>query len=187
MQFANPAVIGPLFGASEVALLLTRRAGSGARVADDGSLRLLWVVILLSLSMAVAASILVPQTGSEWLMRLRTSGALLFFGGMLFRGYAIFCLGRFFTVDVALAADHQLIDTGPYRYLRHPSYSGALLEFLGLGVILDNWLSLVILVVPTWFAFNRRMTIEERALHHALGSDYAAYMARTKRVIPGLY
>jgi protein-S-isoprenylcysteine O-methyltransferase Ste14 len=187
MQFANPAVIGALFGASEVALLLTRRAGSGARVADDGSLRLLWVVILLSLSVAVAASILVPQTGSEWLSRLGTFGALLFVAGLLFRGYAIFYLGRFFTVDVALAADHQLIETGPYTYLRHPSYGGALLEFLGLGIILDNWLSLVILVVPTWLAFNRRMTIEERALHRALGSDYAVYMTRTKRVIPGLY
>jgi protein-S-isoprenylcysteine O-methyltransferase len=187
MQFANPAVIGALFGVFEIALLLTRRARGGARRADDGSLQQLWAVILVSLAVAVAAGILVPQAASEVLWRLRTVGALLFVAGMLVRAYAIFYLGRFFTVDVALAADHRLIDTGPYRYVRHPSYTGALLEFLGLGIVFGNWISLLVLMVPTWLVFKRRMTIEERALTQALGRDYADYMARTKRLIPGLY
>jgi protein-S-isoprenylcysteine O-methyltransferase Ste14 len=187
MQWLTPAVLGPVFGLSEVALLLTRRAGSGARVADDGSLRQIWIVILLSLVAAVAASILVPQAGSVLLMRLHTAGALMFLAGLLWRGYAILYLGRFFTVNVALAADHRLIDTGPYRYLRHPSYTGTLLEFLGFGIIFGNWLSLALLLVPTWLVFNRRMAIEERALTDALGEDYRNYMTRTRRLIPGLY
>jgi len=187
MQLTDPAVIGSLFGASEFALLLTRRAASGARAADDGSLRQIWIVILISLIAAVAASIIVPWAGSALLVRLRTGGALLFLAGLLLRAYAIVYLGRFFTVNVALAADHRLIDTGPYRYVRHPSYSGALLEFIGLGITLGNWLSLLLLLVPTWLVFERRMTIEERALSKALGSDYTDYMARAKRLIPGVY
>jgi len=187
MQLISPAVIGPLFGVSEIALVLTRHAGSGARVADNGSLRQLWSVILLCLCAAVIVSIFVPQAGSALLLRLRLPGAVLFGAGMLFRGYAILCLGRFFTVNVAVVADQRLVDSGPYRYLRHPSHTGALLEFFGLGIIFGNWLSLVVLLLPTWLVFNRRMTIEERALCEALGGEYVDYIARTKRVIPGLY
>jgi len=187
MQLTSPTVIGSLFGLSEFALLLTRRAASGTRAADDGSLRQLWSVILVSLIAAVAVGIVVPQAASALLVRLRTAGALLFLAGFLLRAYAIVYLGRFFTVNVALAADHRLIDTGPYRHVRHPSYSGALLEFLGLGIALGNWLSLVLLLVPTWWVFQRRMTIEERALSQALGIDYTDYIARTKRLIPSVY
>ena len=188
MRLTDPAVIGSLFGVSEFALLLTRRAATGARGADDGSLRQIWIVVLVSLIAAVAAGILVPQATTALLVRLRASGALIFLAGLLLRAYAIIYLGRFFTVNVALAADHQLIDTGPYRYVRHPSYSGAMLEFLGLGITFGNWLSLLLLLlVPTWLVFQRRMAIEERALSTALGGDYTDYMSRTKRLVPGVY
>jgi protein-S-isoprenylcysteine O-methyltransferase len=187
MSITDPAVIGPLFGVSEVALLLTRRAGSGARSADNGSLRQIWIVILISLIAAAAVGVLVPQARSALLLRLRTAGALLFLAGFFLRIYAILYLGRFFTVNVALAANHRLIDSGPYRHVRHPSYSGALLEFVGLGVTFDNWLSLLLLTVPAWVVFQRRMNIEECALSQALGRSYTDYIARTKRLIPGLY
>ena len=106
---------------------------------------------------------------------------------MALRWYAIFYLGRLFTVNVAIAADHTLIDSGPYRTIRHPSYTGALLVFLGLGISFGNWLSLIIVVVPTSLAFMQRIAIEEAALARALGDSYLRYMARTKRLIPGVY
>jgi protein-S-isoprenylcysteine O-methyltransferase Ste14 len=187
MQLTDPGVIGSILGVSELALLLTRRAGGNAQPADEGSLRQLWTVILASVLAAFAVSVLVPQAGSALLLRLRTAGAVLFLAGLFLRAYAIVYLGRFFTVNVAVAADHRAIDTGPYRYVRHPSYSGSMLEFLGLGVAFGNVLSLLLLLVPTWLIFGRRMAIEERALSAALGSDYTNYMARTKRLIPGLY
>jgi protein-S-isoprenylcysteine O-methyltransferase Ste14 len=187
LHVTDPAVISALFGVSEFALLLTRRAGGSTRAADAGSLRTIWIVILISLIAAIAVSIVVPQTGSALLGRLRTAGALLFLAGLFLRAHAIVYLGRFFTVNVALAADHRVIDTGPYRYVRHPSYSAVMLEFLGLGITIGNWLSLPVLLVPVWMVFERRMAIEERALSEALGSNYTGYMGRTKRLIPGVY
>jgi protein-S-isoprenylcysteine O-methyltransferase Ste14 len=62
-----------------------------------------------------------------------------------------------------------------------------LLVFLGLGISFGNWLSLIIVVVPTSLAFMQRIAIEEAALARALGDSYLRYMARTKRLIPGVY
>jgi protein-S-isoprenylcysteine O-methyltransferase Ste14 len=103
------------------------------------------------------------------------------------RWVSIIHLGRFFTVNVAIAADHQLVETGPYRFIRHPSYSGALLAFVGWGMVLRNWASLLIALLPIAVAFLYRINVEERALLEALGDCYRAYMARTKRLIPFLY
>jgi protein-S-isoprenylcysteine O-methyltransferase Ste14 len=101
--------------------------------------------------------------------------------------YAIVHLGRFFTVNVAISSSHRLIDTGPYRFVRHPSYTGALMAFLGLALCLANWASLVILLVPVFLVFLRRMHVEERALLQAFGDQYRDYMRRTKRLIPAVY
>jgi protein-S-isoprenylcysteine O-methyltransferase Ste14 len=101
--------------------------------------------------------------------------------------YAIVHLGRFFTVNVAISSIHRLIDTGPYRFVRHPSYTGALMAFLGLALCLANRASLVILLVPVFLVFLRRMHVEERALLQAFGDQYRDYMRRTKRLIPAVY
>jgi protein-S-isoprenylcysteine O-methyltransferase len=107
--------------------------------------------------------------------------------GLALRWYAIIYLGRFFTVNVAIAADHQLIDTGPYRRLRHPAYTGALLAFLGLALCAQNWASLAVIVIGTTAAFSYRMQVEEVALTGAFGDRYRQYMQRTWRLVPGLY
>lgn len=183
----NPNLLGPLFGLSEFALLLGKRSGSGAASADRGSLRLLWIVIGLCVVVAILAADLVPQANSPWLWSLRTMGGVLFLLGLLLRWYAIVYLGRFFTVNVAIAADHRVVDTGPYRLVRHPSYSGSLLQFVGLGITFGNWLSLALLVLPVIVVFLRRIAIEEQALSQALGEPYRLYMAQTRRLIPGIY
>jgi protein-S-isoprenylcysteine O-methyltransferase len=183
----QPGILGPIFGLSEFALLLWKRSGGNARSADSGSLGMLWVVILACLVVATLVEIYFPQAQSEILYRLRAVGAALCIFGLVLRWYSIFYLGRFFTVNVAIASDHQVIDTGPYRFVRHPSYTGALLAFIGLGITYANWLSLIIVVLPVLAAFMRRIGIEEGALSQALGERYTQYMARTKRLIPGVY
>jgi len=90
-------------------------------------------------------------------------------------------------VNVAIHSGHEIIDTGPYARIRHPSYTGALLAFLGLALTLTNWLSLVLIVVPIFWAFSRRISVEETALASALGSPYTRYMGRTKRLAPFIY
>jgi protein-S-isoprenylcysteine O-methyltransferase len=187
MDLFSFQLIGTVFGLSEFGLLLAKRSGSGARSADRGSLGLIWVVVMGCIALAILVEIFVPQARSAALTELRPAGAGLFLLGLLLRWYAIFYLGRYFTVNVAIAADHRVVDTGPYRFVRHPSYSGSMLEFLGLGITFGNWLSLVVLVLPALAIFTWRMQIEERALSQALGDGYRHYMARTKRLIPGIY
>jgi protein-S-isoprenylcysteine O-methyltransferase len=187
IDLLSPQILGPLFGLSEFGLLLWKRSRGSAQSADSGSLGVLWIVILAGQGVAIAAAIFVPDANSGYLISLRPIGGALFAGGLALRWYAIFYLGRLFTVNVAIASDHALIDSGPYRYIRHPSYTGALLALLGLGICFGNWLSLIIAVLPPLMAFMRRIAIEEQALSRALGDSYVRYMPRTKRLLPFIY
>ena len=107
--------------------------------------------------------------------------------GFVLRFYSIFYLGRFFTINVAIVTGHRLIDSGPYRFIRHPSYIGSLMMFFGLGLGIGNWVSVVIFIVPTFAVLFWRMEIEEAALLESLGEPYRSYMKRTKRLIPMIY
>jgi protein-S-isoprenylcysteine O-methyltransferase len=181
--------LGYAYMLSEMVLALMRRSRrSDARSADRGSLALLWVVIVISITLAYSLAYTAPAADMSADPRpLRTVGLIVFIAGLALRWYAIIYLGRFFTVNVAIASDHRVIDTGPYRYVRHPSYSGALLAFLGLGLCIANWLSLACAVIPTFFAFLWRIRVEEAALSAALGDAYREYMRHTRRLIPAIY
>lgn len=183
----SPQLLGPLYGLSEFGLLLAKRSHGTSESEDRGSLRMLWLVILGSIALAIASSILFRKADSELLVRLAPVAGALFVGGLLLRWYAIFYLGPLFTVNVAIASDHRVIDSGPYRYIRHPSYTGALLAFLGLGVSFGNWASLLAVLIPTFLAFMQRIAIEEKVLRRALGESYVRYIARTKRLLPFVY
>jgi len=117
---------------------------------------------------------------------LRLLALVLMVGGLSIRWAAILTLGRFFTVNVATQHQQHVIQTGLYRFVRHPSYAGLLLCFVGLGVYLASWLSLVVLLIPITAAVANRIVKEEAVLLAALGTPYAEYCARTKRLIPGL-
>lgn len=187
MRLPHPAVLGAIYGLSEIFLALTRRSKSGALSRDRNSLRLLWGVILLSIWLSLWMEGHFPKAGLPHPHLCALLGLILFVAGVILRWYSIFYLGRFFTVNVAIAEKHELIDSGPYRYLRHPSYTGALLAFVGFGLCLGNWLSLLSLTLPITVAFLWRIRVEERALNEALGAKYGAYMRRTKRLVPFVY
>ena len=176
------------FFASEVALAMFKRARLGAaEVQDRGSMRTLWAVIAASVTLAVTARRLglgLIRSGGPWIPLLALA---LLVVGLAIRWAAIVSLGRFFTVDVAIHADHRVIRTGPYRFVRHPSYSGLLLAFLGVGVALGSWVSLLVLMIPISIALAARIATEERALHLALGPEYAAYCAHTRRLVPAVF
>jgi protein-S-isoprenylcysteine O-methyltransferase len=114
-------------------------------------------------------------------------GCCLFAFGLALRWYSIIHLGRFFTTNVAIAKDHHLIDSGPYRFIRHPSYAGSLMAALGFTLIFANWASLLAILVPVCAVTLWRIHIEEEALVEALGEPYCTYMKRTKRLIPMIY
>lgn len=177
-----------LFFLSELTLALFRRSRrtAGSTRTDSGSLRLLWIVITLAITMAFSLSGYRPGLFPFPPRWIRAVALVLFAAGLSIRWWAVITLGKFFTVDVATHADHALVSTGPFRFVRHPSYTGLLLTFLGLGVSLGNAVSLVVLMAPIAATLAYRMCVEEAVLHRALGASYEAYCARTKRLIPGV-
>jgi protein-S-isoprenylcysteine O-methyltransferase len=184
---ATPDILGPIFGLSELAISLYKRSGKGSTGADKGSLRMLWLVILASLAAGIYASKNAHAFGFSEHTIINPIGMLLFFCGLGLRWASIVHLGRFFTVDVAIADDHRVIDTGPYRFIRHPSYTGALMAFAGFGLCLSNWLAFLTVLLPVTAVFLYRIRIEEAALHEGLGKAYEDYCLKTKRLLPFLY
>jgi protein-S-isoprenylcysteine O-methyltransferase Ste14 len=87
-------------------------------------------------------------------------------------------LGRFFTRDVATQTGQTVVQDGPYRFIRHPAYSGTLLTLLGIGLTLGNWLALLVVLI------SYRVRVEEQALVDALGEPYRVYMRGARRFIP---
>lgn len=95
--------------------------------------------------------------------------------------------GLFFTTQVSIQTTHRLFNKGPYRYIRHPSYTGLILSFSGAGIAMGDFLSLFILLIPLIYILIKRINIEEPLLQRHFGKDYAHYCQRTKKLIPGLY
>ncbi len=107
--------------------------------------------------------------------------------GLALRAWAAHELGRFFRFTVVVQADHRVVDTGPYRLVRHPSYTGLLMIELGLGIELGTWLSIAACLLPPLIAFAIRLRHEEKILISELGEPYRVYMARTHRLVPGVW
>jgi protein-S-isoprenylcysteine O-methyltransferase len=186
MSDATAWILSLIYVLSELGLAFKKHARA-VESRDRGSLALLWIVIVASVTLAFEIAHALPGAGMGAVAALRFLGIALFGLGLTIRWYSIVHLGRFFTVNVAIAANHRLIDTGPYRFVRHPSYTGALMAFLGLALCLNNWASLAVMLMPVFAVFLRRMAVEEGALLQALGDQYRDYMRRTKRLIPAVY
>ncbi len=187
VKFSLSMILGVLYVLSELWLALTRRSGGSAVSHDRKSLFVLWTVIAASILLGVQATQWLTLASMPHVAAVRCFGVILFAAGLALRWSSIRRLGKFFTVDVALHQDHQLVETGPYRLVRHPSYTGALLAFAGLGFCIGNWGSLIIFVLPISLAFLLRIHVEECALVEAFGERYQLYQCRTKRLIPFVY
>jgi protein-S-isoprenylcysteine O-methyltransferase len=174
-----------LWFASEMWIVVRRRSGDRTRTRDAGTLRLLTVTIYASIALAVwfgALGVLrfpVALRAPAWWL-----GIALMLLGMPLRWWAIRVLSRYFTVDVAIRPDHRLVRSGPYRWLRHPSYTGSLLTFLGFALGFGNWLSLLAVAAPVTLAFLWRIHVEERVLREAFPDQYPAYAQATWRLVP---
>src|SRR2546421_5190347 len=105
-------------------------------------------------------------------------GIALIWGGFALRWWAVLELGRFFQMTVVVQENHRVIETGPYRVVRHPSYSGLLLIFVGVGFTLGNWLSVTACVVLPFLGLLVRIRAEEAVLNRRLGEPYRSYSAR---------
>ena len=92
-----------------------------------------------------------------------------------------------FTAVVKTSADQRLISTGPYRWLRHPSYTGILVALVGAAVTFESWFgaaAIVLVMVPVYL---HRIRVEERALLARFGDEYRQFAARRWALLPPLY
>jgi protein-S-isoprenylcysteine O-methyltransferase Ste14 len=153
---------------------------------DQGSEWILWITAFIAVTLA--SLIAIYSDYSIFLdFRWAQLGLWLMIFGVVFRFIAIQQLGKFFTVDVILHADHQLIQTGLYKKLRHPSYTGIMITLAGFGLSLNNYLSLVLVVSLFFVALQNRINIEEKALLQKFGMMYEQYSKTTWKLIPFVF
>jgi protein-S-isoprenylcysteine O-methyltransferase Ste14 len=169
--------------ASELRIRAAHPGGTGVEQDRGSRLRLL-VLIFAAISVALSV-VSVPHTRLDgwWPVGV---GAGLVLAGVALRQWSVATLGRFFTTTVEIQPGHQVIQTGPYAIVRHPSYLGGLLSLTGFGVGLGDWASILACASFGTAAFVQRIAVEEQALR-SLGDTYRQYAARHARLIPGLW
>jgi protein-S-isoprenylcysteine O-methyltransferase Ste14 len=113
-------------------------------------------------------------------------GLALYVLGQALRGWAISTLGDWFQGALVVQEGQHVVESGPYRLIRHPAYAGGILRTAALGLVLDNWLSLGLLVVGVVAFVTARIQREERILRSGL-EPYGAYESRTARLVPRIW
>jgi protein-S-isoprenylcysteine O-methyltransferase Ste14 len=175
---------------SEVALLVITRTRGGnpsADIQDRGSLRILWIVIFVAITLGGYYGDTHSHTidhGAPW---VRLTALTLLILGLAIRWTAILTLGRSFSANVSIHATQTIHKTGIFRFVRHPSYSGLILVFVAIGLYTRNWLGLAVIFIPTTAALFYRIHVEEAALLSAFGHEYEISSKSTKCLIPGIY
>jgi len=171
------------WAAIEIVLRLSNLRG---RTTFDWTFGLVVVAVGAAINLGFrAAHVHAAVLGGGWAPVAVGLGLLA--AGVALRTWAILALGRFFKFVVVVQDGHRVVTSGPYRLLRHPSYTGALVAFLGIGIALDSWLAALALVLIPLLAILVRIHVEEAALTGALGEQYSTYASRTRRLVPGLW
>ena len=183
---ATALVFGPLVG-SVLAENRRFRGDLRRRYTD----RTYWQLQAWQLAGLISAVLLakgVPGAalpGSQWLWVVL--GCAVGLTGVTLRWWAIRTLGNQFTRNLQVGLDHELVVDGPYRYVRHPSYTGAILMLAGVGLGLGNALSLAACLVLPAIGYIQRIPREEELLRHELGQLYVEYASQRRRLVPGVY
>jgi protein-S-isoprenylcysteine O-methyltransferase Ste14 len=167
--------------------LVARSRPSPGENTDRGSTAVIVVATWISMTAAFvvsgAPSFLLVRGQKVWFVL----GLTVLLLGAWLRRHCWRMLGLYFTGNVRVAAGQPVIEEGAYRWVRHPSYTGGMLMYLGTGLALSNWLSAVILTGMGAAGYAYRVRVEERALATTLGERYQDYMRRTKRFVPFVF
>lgn len=181
-------ILGLVWVGAEIYLARRKSAAEQSLLSSEAKSRgWLW----LSLSLGVCGGLILKQwawlpINLDYLPR-QFLALWLWVLGVGLRGWAIWHLGVFFTTHVTIQQQHRLIDNGPYRFLRHPAYTGLWLALLAAGLAMGDWLALFCLTGISFWALMRRIAIEETYLAQAFKQDYVAYCQQRWRLLPGIY
>ena len=190
--FASPAVMKLAFWISYWAWILMEiwifsrdlKKGSGERK-DRGSV----FVIIVAITAGITVTFMAPHLWPWAKMALPYlpvfwTGIAMVWSGIILRVWAVLTLGRHFRTAVRILDDHKLVTSGPYRVLRHPSYTGGLMTVTGVGLCFGNWISLAAAFGGIFIGYGVRILIEEAALRAHFGAEFEAHRRRTWAVIP---
>ncbi len=174
------------WAALEFGLRVRERIAGRGSTAHDRATRAL-VAVTLGGAVAVAVVAASRATAPQIAGPFRAAGLVVMWLGLGIRVWAIAALGRAFRTTVEVDPGQAVVSSGPYRWVRHPSYSGLLMIVTGCGLAAGNWLALAVCAFLPLPALLRRIQVEEAELTRVLGDRYRAYQAQTKRLIPGLW
>jgi protein-S-isoprenylcysteine O-methyltransferase len=161
------------------------RPFEGSRTPEDRgtAAQILWTVYLTQaaalLELVWTGRVAIPLDLITW------AASVAMVAGLALRTWAVVLLGAWFTWNVTVQPGQQLVSRGPYRFIRHPSYTGALIIFVGSCVILRSWAVALLAAFALVLAFRRRIRCEETLLVKTL-PGYQAYMSRTYGLLPGI-
>ena len=178
-------VVGVGSMVAELAGAAHRRTGASRRDAGSGYVLRICIfaaVVILSLSRRFF-----PGAEIRPAVAAAVAGLVLFISGEGLRVWARATLGRYFTYTVQTSEDQPVITTGPYRAVRHPSYTGLTLMAMGIGAVYQNWFGLVAMTVLTLVGLINRIRVEETALLADLGSRYREYATGRQRLVPHVW
>lgn len=158
-----------------------RREGSGS-----------WAIHMLPLMLAVVLLVndhlpghvlegrMLPYLGVYYWI-----GLALTIGGLAFAVWARLYIGSNWSASAQVKAEHELVRTGPYHFVRHPIYTGMLAAFFGCGLAIDEWRGLVAFLIVL-AAFWYKLKLEERWMIETFGDDYRDYRRHARALIPGI-
>jgi protein-S-isoprenylcysteine O-methyltransferase Ste14 len=168
--------------------LLLYLHGRGAALRQDRGTRL---IVALAMYLGVAAALVIARVpglrtyaNDWWTLGL---GIAIVLAGVALRAWAIVSLGRYFRREVTIEPGQTLVRRGPYRVLRHPSYSGLFLIITGFGLAFGSWVSAAVVLLVVFAGMLPRIRVEERALAQAFGPAYTDYASSTARVLPHVW
>jgi protein-S-isoprenylcysteine O-methyltransferase Ste14 len=180
-------VVSYLYGFFEVFLnIRQRRKNNVTTSSDKGSLWLLYS--LITVGYALSFSIGATKIGRIYYWNTFFAiGMGLIVLGLMIRIHSILTLKQYFTYSVAKVENHKIIETGLYKFIRHPGYLGQLIIFTGISAAISNWLSILVMMIPVTLGYLYRIKVEEKFMIEQLGEGYLHYQERTKRIIPMIY
>jgi protein-S-isoprenylcysteine O-methyltransferase Ste14 len=172
----------------EIGLLIRDLVRRKVRTGRDRGTRLM-------VSMALYGAIVFGSLASGWVPALATpapglfafAGLAVIWIGLAVRGWAVLTLGGSFSTYVQVEAEQTVVTRGPYRWVRHPAYTGLLLIAMGFGIGAAHWLSLMICAIVPLLGVLPRIKVEESELVRVLGDRYRSYQQQTRRLVPGLW
>ena len=176
-----------LYGFFEI--FMSRRKQHNRKISKSGDKGSIWL-LTISISMGYWLSFIIASTKIGRIYHWDTFfiiGSLLALTGLIIRVTSIMKLKQQFTYTVTKIENHELIETGLYRIIRHPGYLGQLIIFLGISVCLSNWLSILLMIIPVLSGYINRINVEEKFMVEQMVQKYLDYQKRTKRLIPRIY